>query len=49
MLSMNKISPPTEVQAKPVTTPGTSIISEKFFSLKTFIGVMALRKKTKTY
>jgi hypothetical protein len=25
--SMNKISPPTDVQAKPVTTPATSLFS----------------------
>ena len=35
MLSMNKMSPPTEVQAKPVTTPGTSIISDEFLDIGT--------------
>ena len=31
ILSMNRISPPTCVQAKPVTTPGTPVISDKLF------------------
>ena len=31
ILSINKISPPTLVQAKPVTTPGESVISERLF------------------
>ena len=35
ILSMNKMSPPTLVQAKPVTTPGTSVISDNVFGLGT--------------
>jgi hypothetical protein len=30
-----KISPPTLVQARPVTTPGTPVISDKLFGLGT--------------
>ncbi|MNY53136.1 hypothetical protein D3C86_1888670 [compost metagenome] len=35
ILSIKRMSPPTLVQAKPVTTPGTSVISAKVLGLGT--------------